>query len=91
MKMNILNNLKPENVFMDPFPHLIIENALPENVYSQLESSFPGPYLPNHQIQVILDTCQMLKLIRNCLAQGRPTRGPRATCGPREGFEWPAR
>lgn len=41
--MNILNNLKPENVFMDPFPHLIIENALPENVYSQLESSFPGP------------------------------------------------
>ena len=25
------------------------------------------------------------------LAQGCPTRGPRATCGPRKGFEWPAR
>ena len=27
--------------------------------------------------------------IKNNLRQGCSTRGPRATCGPRKGFEWP--
>lgn len=39
MQLSVLQNFK--GVEMQPFPHLCIDNALPENVYNELVHSFP--------------------------------------------------
>ena len=39
MQLSVLQNFK--GVEMQPFPHLCIDNALPENVYNELVQSFP--------------------------------------------------
>jgi len=39
MELSVLQNFK--GVEMQPFPHLCIDNALPENVYNELVDTFP--------------------------------------------------
>lgn len=47
--MNIFNDnndllssfKREENFFLDPFPHIVIENCLPEKIYNQIESNYP--------------------------------------------------
>lgn len=38
---SILANIDSSQVARDPYPHLIIRNALPDTVYSELEANFP--------------------------------------------------
>jgi hypothetical protein len=33
--------IREENFFLDPFPHIIIENCLPEKIYNQIEANYP--------------------------------------------------
>jgi hypothetical protein len=40
-QLNLLRKAKPEDVRWDPFPHVLIENALDEEVYSALETCYP--------------------------------------------------
>lgn len=49
MKQNysLLQNFKQADFFNEPFPHLIIKNALPENLYKNLENSFPNEFIKN--------------------------------------------
>jgi len=39
MNLNVLQNLKM--VHQNPYPYLCIDNALPENIYNELENTFP--------------------------------------------------
>ena len=39
MSLSVLQNLK--TVYDKPYPHVVIENALPEKIYEELEQSFP--------------------------------------------------
>ena len=39
MNLNVLQ--KGGVVVADPYPHIIIEDALPDNVYAELERTFP--------------------------------------------------
>jgi len=39
MELDVLQNFK--EIVLDPYPHIIISNALPEKYYNELEKSFP--------------------------------------------------
>ena len=47
--MNIFNNNNDllssfeskKNFFLEPFPHIVIENCLPVNIYNQIKSNYP--------------------------------------------------
>lgn len=39
-----LQNFKKENFYKYPFPHLIIDNAVQDNVYEELSNNFPEPH-----------------------------------------------
>lgn len=41
--LNVLQNLK--KVHSDPYPHVIIENALPQNIFDELKRDLPETYL----------------------------------------------
>lgn len=45
MNLNILQKAKKIDLLMDPYPHLIIENALPQEIYDQLDQSWPETFL----------------------------------------------
>lgn len=47
---SLLQNYKKENFFRDPFPHLIIENALPDNLYNDLNEKVPNNFIENIDI-----------------------------------------
>ena len=47
---SLLQNYKKENFFRDPFPHLIIENALPYNLYNDLSEKVPNNFIENINI-----------------------------------------
>jgi hypothetical protein len=40
--LNLLRKATPDQVCLDPYPHLVIEDALDEETYLQLESSYPS-------------------------------------------------
>ncbi len=44
---SLLQNFKQADFFNEPFPHLIIKNALPENLYKNLENNFPNELIKN--------------------------------------------
>lgn len=39
---NILKNIKSEQVFEYPFPFVVVKNAVPSEIYSNLTKSFPS-------------------------------------------------
>ena len=41
MSLNVLQNASKGMVKMEPFPHIILEDALPQHIYDELESTFP--------------------------------------------------
>ena len=41
MNLSLLQNFKENNFFLDPFPHIVIENALPEKLYNELNDTYP--------------------------------------------------
>ena len=41
MNLSVLQNFKETNFFLDPFPHIVIENALPEKLYNELSDTYP--------------------------------------------------
>ena len=43
-KYSLLSKANQINFFSKPFPHLIIENALPDDYYSLISSKFPISY-----------------------------------------------
>lgn len=45
MYLNILQKAKKIDLVMEPFPHLIIENALPIEIYNQLDREWPEEFL----------------------------------------------
>ena len=44
MVYSLLDNASSKNLFLEPFPHLIIENALPSNYYEEINKNFPLQY-----------------------------------------------
>lgn len=41
MNLSILQNARPEDLRLEPFPHIVIDNALNQELYRQLESEYP--------------------------------------------------
>ena len=41
MNLSLLQNFKENNFSLDPFPHIVIENALPEKLYKELADTYP--------------------------------------------------
>ena len=41
INLSLLQNFKANNFFLDPFPHIVIENALPEKLYNELIDTYP--------------------------------------------------
>ena len=54
MNFNVLQNATKANVIMDPYPHIILENALPQNLYDELDATFPEELL-NSDFQHIVN------------------------------------
>ena len=48
MNIDLLQNF--DGVILDPFPHLIIKDALPEEVYEELENTIPEDEIKNNAI-----------------------------------------
>ena len=42
-KYNILKNVKKSDVILEPFPHVVIDNAIDEDLYESLSKNFPSP------------------------------------------------
>jgi len=45
MNLSLLQNFKLKNFHLEPFPHINIENALPEELYNQLAAEYPESIL----------------------------------------------
>lgn len=45
MKFNILQKVKKNDIIMEPFPHVIIQDAIPNDLYHQLEQTWPEDFL----------------------------------------------
>jgi len=43
--LSILQNFKQENLHLDPYPYIVIENALPQDLYDRLASEYPEQIL----------------------------------------------
>jgi len=43
--LSVLKNFKKENLIMDPYPYIIIENCLDEDIYNHLENTYPNDNL----------------------------------------------
>lgn len=41
--LSILQRATAADLQLDPFPHVVIPNALPDDLYAELEASFPSP------------------------------------------------
>ena len=50
--LSLLQNFHESNFYTDPFPHVIIDNALPENIYTELEKSIPNDLISQSDIQL---------------------------------------
>lgn len=42
INFSVLQNLKPEMIKLEPFPHVLIRDTLPEKIYQKLEESYPS-------------------------------------------------
>lgn len=45
MNLNILQKATKKNVILDPYPHVLIENALPDHIYDMLDKTWPEELL----------------------------------------------
>lgn len=45
MNLSLLQNVAESDVLEDPFPHVVVENALPDAIHEQIRESFPDPSL----------------------------------------------
>ena len=43
MSLSVLQRAKAADVCAEPFPHLVLRNALPDSLCNRLEASFPRP------------------------------------------------
>ncbi|MEZ5598481.1 MAG: hypothetical protein R3E84_19255 [Pseudomonadales bacterium] len=41
-ELNILQNVKPANIVMTPYPHVVVEGALPEKLFNELARTYPS-------------------------------------------------
>ena len=60
--LSLLQNFNKSNFYNNPFPHVIIENALPEDIYNELQKSTPNDLISqsdleknNFRINILLD------------------------------------
>lgn len=44
-RYSVLQNFKPENLRMDPFPYVVIEEVLPWDLYEKLEAEYPETFI----------------------------------------------
>ncbi len=49
MNLSLLQNFKDTDFHINPFPHIIIHDALPNNIYEKLKNSAPINLIPNIQ------------------------------------------
>src|SRR4029077_3835905 len=40
--LNILGNVKPADIRLDPYPHVLIHDALPQPIFDALAATFPS-------------------------------------------------
>ena len=48
MNYSVLQKFKKKNIFYDPFPHIIIRDCLPQNLYSVLSKNYPYNLVSNN-------------------------------------------
>ncbi len=41
-RYSILSNVSPRDLALEPYPHLVVENAIDADVFSELERTFPA-------------------------------------------------
>ena len=54
---SLLQNFDKSNFYIDPFPHVVIDNALPSNIYDELEKSVPNDLFS--QADLKLNNCRI--------------------------------
>lgn len=55
MNFNVLQGVNKSHVRMDPFPHIVIEDALPKSVYDELDRTYPEQLLNSDSPTVMND------------------------------------
>ncbi len=61
---NLLNSVSRSSLRLKPFPHFVIENALPSDIYARLSASFPHAILTSAHPSVINDRGHTRRLLR---------------------------
>ena len=61
---NLLNSVSRSSLRLRPFPHFVIENALPSDIYERLSASFPHEILTSGHPSVINDRGHTRRLLR---------------------------
>ena len=60
---SLLDNVSRSQLRLEPFPHYVIENALPIDTYAKLSKSFPSSYLSSDSSHVINDRGHTRRLL----------------------------
>lgn len=61
---NLLNSVSRSSLRLKPFPHFVIEDALPSDIYARLSASFPHEILTSAHQSVINDRGHTRRLLR---------------------------
>ena len=64
MELSLLSYLNRAQLKIDPFPHFIVENVLPEALYSRLDSSFPESLMLSESDSIVNDRGHTKRLLR---------------------------
>ena len=64
MELCLLSYLNRAQLKTDPFPHFIVENVLPETIYSRLDSSFPESLMLSDSSDIVNDRGHTKRLLQ---------------------------
>lgn len=57
--LSVLQKVRPSDIRIYPYPHVVIENALPDELYNTLSATFPKDYSFGSKRQVLLNNKRM--------------------------------
>ena len=64
MELCLLSYLNRAQLKTDPFPHFIVENVLPETIYSRLDSTFPESLMLSDSSDIVNDRGHTKRLLQ---------------------------
>ena len=70
-QLSLLNNFSRAQLNIDPFPHIVIREALDPTIYNELEQSFPDNILLSESTKVLNDRGHTRRLLYNDFIDSR--------------------